>query len=76
MSNEIGSKFAFCLKIGSKFAFCSKIGSKFIVEFCSKIGPKISNILLMVDELTIMVTTSLGEKNSIQDPGLYTHAGQ
>ena len=67
--SKIGSKFAFCSKIGWKFAFYSKIGSKFIVTFCSKIGPKISNILSMADEVTIrkklsdLVRVKLGEKS-------------
>ena len=41
-------------KIGPKYALFSKIGSKF--AFCSKIRPKISNILLMADEVTIRVS--------------------
>ena len=49
----IGPKYALFSKIGSKFAFCSKIDSKFIVTFCSKIGPKISNIMSMVDGLNL-----------------------
>ena len=50
---KIGPKYALFSKIGPKFAFCSKIGSKFIFTFCLKIGPKISNILSMADEVTI-----------------------
>ena len=52
---KIGPKFALFLKIGLKFAFYSKIGSKFIVAFCSKIGPKISNVLSVADEVTISI---------------------
>ena len=57
--SKIGPKYALFSKIGSKFAFCSKMGSKFIVTFYSKIGPKISKILSMVDELTIRPTSCL-----------------
>ena len=39
--------YIFFSKIGPKFTLFSKIGSKFILAFCSKIGPKISNILSM-----------------------------
>ena len=46
-------------KIGPKFTLFSKIGSKFIFAFCSKIGPKISNILSMVDEVNIRYTLAL-----------------
>ena len=49
------SKFTLFSKIGPKFTLFSKIGSKFILAFCSKIGPKISKILSMVDGLTIRV---------------------
>ena len=41
------------LKKCSKFTLFSKIWPKFIFALCSKIGPKISNILSMVDELNI-----------------------
>ena len=40
----------------TKIYFFSKIGSKFTFAFCSKIGPKISNILSMADEVTIRMT--------------------
>ena len=51
--SKIGPKFTLFSKIGPKFTLFSKIGSKFIIAFCSKIGPKISNILSMEDEVTI-----------------------
>ena len=60
---KIGPKFALFLKIGPKFAFYSKIGSKFIVAFCSKIGPKISNILSTVEEVNISKTVIFEGKN-------------
>ena len=41
----------------------SKIGSKFILTFCSKIGPKISNILSMTDEVTISFTFNKQKRN-------------
>ena len=53
--SKIGPKFTLFSKIGRTFTLFSKMGSKFILAFCSKIGPKISNILSMVDEVNIRV---------------------
>ena len=51
--SKIRPKFTLFSKIGPKFTLFSKIGSKFILAFCSKIGPKISNIMSMVDGLNL-----------------------
>ena len=59
------SKFTLFMKIRPKFAFFKnrtefyillKISLKFTFAFCSKIGPKISNILSMADEVSISYT--------------------
>ena len=50
---KIGPKFTPFTKIVPKFTLFTKIGPKLILTFSSKIGSKFSNILSMVDELTI-----------------------
>ena len=57
---KIRPKFAFLSKIEPKFTLLLEIGSKSVFAFCSKIGPKNSNILSMVDELksTISLATT------------------
>ena len=64
--SKIGPKFTLFSKLGPKFALFSKICSKFIIAFCSKIGPKISKILSMVDLLNqLNISTVLARLNEV-----------
>ena len=58
-SQSFSSFSTYFSKIGLKFTIYSKISLKFIFVFRLKIGPKISNILSMVDELNISLTAWL-----------------